>query len=325
MTSIYTEINKDINKKTILDNFLDDKNIDKIIDKNTDKNIDKHVVEIIDENIDNILDNLLNNTLFNLENFIDILNSINNINEFNTIYTKIKKYEKNIIKLNNTLKKINTAKDSLNIVINNYVLKKINKKNICELNYEKKSKNNKHINKKINIIYKNVTNDNKFNNIDFVKFPVINISINDLDIIENTPIYYIQETQQYCIKINNNIIKGNIGNIYFKKDNSSKINKCKYNNCDEYFYEKKCKYFHNNISRNFTNYSWNHINKNKIGKINTHQNINNYDLDNSRFIGSLDTLMDDLPFSSENEKDLRNNQLIHDILLYMILSEYLNI
>lgn len=300
---INKEINKELNKKNILDNFLNDKT---------------------DERVENILDNALNNTLSNLEHFIDILYDIDSITEFNNIYTKIKNYEKNIVKLNNTLKKINTAKDSLNVVLNNYVLKKINKKNICELNSEKKCKNNKQINKKINIIYKNVTNDNKLNNMDFVKFPVINISLNDLDIIENTPIYYIQETQQYCIKINNNILKGNIGNICIKKDNPIKINKCKYNNCDEYYYEKKCKYFHNNISRNFTNYSWNHIIKNKIGKIDTTQNFNNYDVDNTRFIGSLDTLMEDLPFSSENEKDLRNSQLIHDLLLYMILSEYLN-
>jgi hypothetical protein len=164
---------------------------------------------------------------------------------------------------------------------------------------------------------------NEDNNINFVKFPIINISIDNLDIIENTPIYCINETQQYCIKINNNLIMGNIGNIYSKKNDAEKINKCKYTDCNNKFYGKECRYYHNNINRNFTNYSWNHINKNKDGKLDIKNKITKYDEDNSRFIGSLNTLMEDLPYSSTNEKDLRNSQLMHDILLFIVLSEYL--
>jgi hypothetical protein len=261
----------------------------------------------------------LDNTLDDLNSFINNINNIDNINEFNTMYAKIKNYENNIIKINKTIQKIIVVKDSLNIVLNNYILKKINKTQMHKLNDN--SKHNKKNN--ININYRNITNDAKFNNVNFVKFPVINISIENIDIIENTPIYYINETQQYCIKINNNLIMGNIGNIYSQKNDAMQINKCKYIDCNEKFYEKKCKYYHNNINRNFTNYSWNYINKNKNGKIDIKNNINKYDLDNSRFIGSLNTLMEDLPYSSINEKDLRNSQLMHDILLYMILSEYL--
>ena len=259
----------------------------------------------------------LDNTLNDLKNFINNIDNIDNINEFNTTYAKIKNYENNIIKINKTVQKIILVKDSLNIVLNNYILKKINKKQIHNKNDNKNGKKN------ICINYKNVTNDIKFNNVNFVKFPVINISIENLDIIENTPIYYLNETKQYCIKINNNLIMGNIGNIYSKKDDAEKINKCKHTECDEKFYKKECKYYHNNINRNFTNYSWHHNNKDKHGKIDIKNNITKYDLDNTRFIGSLNTLMEDLPFSSINEKELRNNQLIHDILLYMILSEYL--
>lgn len=259
----------------------------------------------------------LDNTLNDLKNFINNIDNINNINEFNTTYAKIKNYENNIIKINKTVQKILLVKDSLNIVLNNYILKKINKKQIHKSTDNKNKKNNIHIS------YKNITNDIKYNNINFVKFPVINVSIENLDIIENTPIYYLNETQQYCIKINNNLIMGNIGNIYSKKDDAEKINKCKYTDCDTKFYNKECKYYHNNINRNFTNYSWNHINKDKNGKIDIKNNITKYDLDNTRFIGSLNTIMEDLPYSSINEKELRNNQLIHDILIYMILSEYL--
>jgi hypothetical protein len=265
----------------------------------------------------------LDNTLNDLKNFINNINEIESINEFNTMYAKIKNYENNIIKINKTIQKIILVKDSLNIVLNNYILKKINKTQIYKLDDNNKSNNKNNSKNHVHINYKNITNDVRYNNVNFVKFPVINISINNLDIIENTPIYCINETQEYCIKINNNLIMGNIGNIFQKKNDANKINKCKYIDCDKKFYKKECKYYHNNINRNFTNYSWNHINKHKNGKIDIKNNINKYDVNNTRFIGSLNTLMEDLPFSSIDEKDLRNSQLMHDILLLMILSEYL--
>ena len=70
-----------------------------------------------------------------------------------------------------------------------------------------------------------------------MKCPVITLSKNNLDLIVNTPIYYIKETQQYCIKINNKLIKGNIGNIISEND----INK---NHGIKY---KKCKKIHQRI------------------------------------------------------------------------------
>lgn len=230
-------------------------------------------------------------------------------------------------------------KDNLNIVINNYLLNKINKKNIIinkdeifnytNINTNIKSNNQSNLNSKPSYVvnYKNITNNDKYNNYSFTKFAVINISEKDIDLIENSPIYYINETQQYCIKINNNLIMGNIANIYNKKDNKTKVNKCRNCNCTGLFYNKLCNYYHDDTDRNFTNYSWNHVSKNKLGQYDLKGNILNikkHDIDNTRFIGSLDTLMEDLPFSSINEKKLRSSQLIHDILLYMILSEYLS-
>ena len=63
----------------------------------------------------------LDNTLNDLKNFINNIDNIDNINEFNTTYTKIKNYENNIIKINKTVQKIILVKDSLNIVLNNYL------------------------------------------------------------------------------------------------------------------------------------------------------------------------------------------------------------
>ena len=280
----------------------------------------------------------LDNELTDLEK---IMNKIDNFDdsEFNNIYAKLKNYENNINKINSTLKKILLIKDNLNIVINNYLLNKINKKNIIinkdeifnytNINTNIKSNNQSNLNSKPSYVvnYKNITNNDKYNNYSFTKFAVINISEKDIDLIENSPIYYINETQQYCIKINNNLIMGNIANIYNKKDNKTKVNKCRNCNCTRLFYNKLCNYYHDDTDRNFTNYSWNHVSKNKLGQYDLKGNILNikkHDIDNTRFIGSLDTLMEDLPFSSINEKKLRSSQLIHDILLYMILSEYLS-
>lgn len=280
----------------------------------------------------------LDNELTDLEDIMYKLDDIDD-NEFNNIYVKLKNYENNIKKINSTIKKISLIKDNLNVVINNYILKKVTKKNIYQFdsgtsykgddNKHKKLENvNKHIKNDVKIKYKNVTNDEKYNNYSFTKFAVIDISEKDLDLVENAPIYYINETQQYCIKINNNIIMGNIANIFNKNSNQdiTKVTKCKNTNCNGIFYNKLCKFYHEGENRNFTNYSWNHISKNKLGKCNLKNNILNfkkYDLDNTRFIGSLDTLVEDLPFSSNSEKELRCGQLMHDILLYMILSEYL--
>lgn len=282
----------------------------------------------------------LDNELTDLEDIMYKLDDIDDI-EFNNIYVKLKNYENNINKINSTIKKISLLKDNLNIVINNYILKKVTKKNIYQFNPDvlsKKSDNknkqlentNKHIKNDIKIKYKNVTNDERYNNYSFTKFAVIDISEKDLDLIENAPIYYINETQQYCIKINNNIITGNISNIFNKNEHQkkeiTKVTKCKSTNCTGLFYNKLCKFYHEGENRNFTNYSWNHVSKNKLGKCELKNNMLNfkkYDLDNTRFVGSLDTLVEDLPFSSINEKKLRSGQLMHDILLYMILSEYL--
>jgi hypothetical protein len=131
------------------------------------------------------------------------------------------------------------------------------------------------------------------------------------------------------MKINNKVIKGNIGNIFSETEkNQTNTKKCNKIYCNNHHYNKKeCKFYHANLDiRNFPNYSWKQIKKNKLGKINLkNNNINyeTYDLENTRFIGSLDSLSEDLSFSNKFEKELRNKQLMHDILLYQLLEQYL--
>ena len=57
------------------------------------------------------------------------------------------------------------------------------------------------------------------------------ISINDIDILPDNPIYMIEELNQYAIKINGILYRGNIGNIYNKlsiiDSKNHKSNDCK--------------------------------------------------------------------------------------------------
>ena len=272
----------------------------------------------------------MNNLNIYIDNFYKEIKYINdninnkesNLYNIEEIYKKIKKYEISLNYIKNVIKSIDTLIQNIKLVYNYKLLKiktniKINKK---ELN-----------NDKYNIEYKNITNKKELDNKNYMKCPVINISKENMHLIVNTPIYYIHNTNEYCIKINNKLIKGNIGNIISETDTnkklSTKIKKCKKINCDKMFYKKECTYYHNGDIRNFPNYSWKYNHKYKLGKL-IHKNnsiINKTnDIENTRIIGSLDTLVTDLQLTNKYEKKLRKKQLMHDILLYQILDQYLD-
>lgn len=250
----------------------------------------------------------------------DINNSNLNINELDLVLLKIDTYDKQIKQILNIVNLINNLKNDIKIIYNHKLL---NIKN------ELQNNNEKQIDSKLKIELKNITNVSKFNNKLYAKCPVISISESQIPLIINCPIYYINETKEYCIKINNKLIKGNISNIFSNENkNKSKIKKCTKIYCNNTHYDKKeCNFYHENIDkRNFPNYSWSHIQKNKLGKIKTKKNTityNKYDYENTRFLGSLDTLHEDLIFTNYNEKELRNKQLMHDLLLYQLLDQYL--
>lgn len=270
-----------------------------------------------------------------LENYINKIyndlviknNDINNdevsISKLEEIFLSIEEYENKLNKIKNIINKIENLQSQFKLLYMNKI--KMVKKNITE-------DINENINK--NDLYKienvNLTNNIKYQNKKYYTSPVVIISENSINNIINTPIYMLKETNEYCIKINNKLIKGNIGNIV-DKYNQKKIKKCNRLYCNNKFFNKKeCKFYHeNNISneiRNFPEYSWKPILKNKHGSIKYKNNkidINNYDIENTRFIGSLDTLNQDLALTSIYEKKLRNKQLMHDILLYQILDNYL--
>jgi hypothetical protein len=272
----------------------------------------------------------MNNLTIYIDNFFkeikiindNIINKESNLYNIEEIYKKIKNYEDNLKYLKNMIKSIESLIQNIKSIYNYKLLK------IKTVLYEKQKES---INEKYNIEYKNITNNKEYENKSYMKCPIISISQNNLDLIINTPIYHIKETNEYCIKINNKIIKGNIGNIIseseINKKKGTKIKHCSKINCDKVFYNKECLFYHKGDIRNFPIYSWKYINKNKLGKIKVNNKKfknDNYDLENSRFIGSLNTLNIDLQFTTKKEKKLRKKQLMHDILLYQILDQYLN-
>lgn len=263
------------------------------------------------------LEEMLNNIYHNFINLNNKLNhnssSIENLEE---VLDSIDKYDNQLKNIHKIISSIDNIQNQVKILYTNKI---------------KQIKNNiihntplKELDYKIDIV--NITNNEKYKNKKHCQLPVIIISKNSINDILNTPIYLIKETNEYCIKINNKIIKGNIGNIVTNKI-ENKIRKCNRLYCNNKFYNKECKFYHEeNDIRNFPLYSWHFIYKKKIGNVkhkNNSLNLQNYDIENTRFIGSLDSLNEDLIYSSEYEKKLRNNQLMHDILLYQILDQYL--
>ncbi len=130
-------------------------------------------------------------------------------------------------------------------------------------------------------------------------------SIGDIPI---NKLYYIKPLKQYAINIAGVLVRGNIGTIKNKNDKNIKCLMGK--NCNRI---KKCTFYHppedyiaNNIKdfvdeRNFTPSSW------LYGT-------------NKRQVGDKNNLLDDLYKSNiDREVELREGQLVHDILIYLIL------
>lgn len=265
----------------------------------------------------NILEDTLNEIYNNFQHLNKQINNKNvSLENLENVISSLDKYDNQLKNIYKMINSINNIKDHLKLLYSNKIT------NIKNLSIKNITDDQSKYDYTIDLI--NITNNDKFKNKKFCKCPVITISEDAISTMINSPIYLIKETNEYCIKINNKLIKGNIGNIL----NDKKIKKCNRMYCNQKFYSKKeCKYYHEGKDvRNFPNYSWNTIIKNKIGKSRQHNNNlipESYDLENTRFIGSLNTLLEDLALTNKYEKKLRNNQLMHDLLLYQILDQYL--
>lgn len=164
--------------------------------------------------------------------------------------------------------------------------------------------------------------------------------VNQVDEIPNMPLYWIKSLNQFAIRINGTVFRGNVGNIYVKNSTRGNIpvnvSKCKYvEKCPQLLSGKRCKFYHDIESVNAL-----HI-KQKITDAtlelykNTYQNFNNmswlyvddaFRSTNShmRFVGNRNTLRNDIEMSKFRGVDWVDgykSQMFHDFLVMMAINQ----
>jgi len=291
-------------------------------------------LRILDELTDN-----LNNIIKKFNNFVVNIDTYEDIDKLNDVKLDIVNFGLICNKLDEISSKCNFIQNNIINIVNLKIIDICeNKYNLCKvLNINNDIPYDLLINNNINTEIYNIKLESKTENKQIIdNLPNLQIeekNIMDIPVImvdnesqiNNNPLYYIKSSKEFAIKINNNLIKGNVGNIYDKKEyNKINIMKCNTLNCNIL----NCKFYHDNTNnnfdnnnsyiRNFMNYSWNYVKTNKLNQINYYNNKKN-----NRMLGSRDNIMNDLLYTNENEKDLRHSQLMHDILIYQILNNYL--
>jgi len=163
-----------------------------------------------------------------------------------------------------------------------------------------------------------------------VKIPVV--VVDNVDDLPNCNIYYIKKIAQFAIKINGQILRGNIGHIVTNKKSkcirpTRNITKCDYGSQCHNVNIHKCNFYHDvydytkyttailderikqNIHiRNFTTQNWLYTNESSAIK-NNHM----------KHIGSQDRLFAEIPIVSGLEIDRLKDLLIHDILVSLAI------
>lgn len=139
--------------------------------------------------------------------------------------------------------------------------------------------------------------------VDGVTIPVERIK--KLEYIPDQPVYYVEELDQFAIRIAGTLFRGNIGQIFNGRDNTKPKIKpldSRAHNLSKFYMDPK-KYNRPNI-RNFSDSSWVYC-KAPINRKNS----------GMRHIGSRERLRDDLETITEPEIDRLKDQLIHDLLV----------
>jgi hypothetical protein len=175
----------------------------------------------------------------------------------------------------------------------------------------------------------------------------VNVKIvKNIEEIPNTPLYWVDDINQYAIHVNGVLLRGNIGNIYNK--NHIKENKivhqiaiCKHKNtCRNILNSEICKFYHDpmeliqlvkckkmdidtfnkykNLHRNFLNTSW-------IYTEMPRNNGNNL----MRHFGSRNTLKHEFDLMKINNESVNDSYIddfrqhcMHDLLVIMGLNQY---
>ena len=269
-----------------------------------------------------------------------------NVSKLNNIINQneIKKY---LIELNNILNQVQivSAKtlNIYNICKNTYMIPTL----IHSLKLNNDTNNSDQIFKQFpndnsaNTIYKQLTHD----------IPIYVKIVDNIKDIPFTPLYWVNQTNQFAININGVILRGSVGNIYDKTyiQSNKIINQvviCKKNNlCQNVLNNEICKFYHDpedllklvnlnkmsielfnkykTLNRNYLNTDWIYTNRyNNSMRHFGSRNTLNYECDMIKFNNITNNqkksndILNDIP-SIKNFKQ----QCMHDILVIMGLNQ----
>jgi len=286
--------------------------------------------------LNQILDiaNEIHGKVLNEKNYITVSDYINSIHHLRAYIEQIKSITRRIEAIHRTcLNKIQEYVDQNTLIQETYE-KEVNfKGNIKE--WGEKMLKNVSRGKKIMGNYSTIGTVSGCTEINLIPDIYITAKIvKNLNEIPNINLYWVNG--QFAIRINNILIKGNMGNIY-TKDKMNKITKVKNikkcilgPECKKIIENKECSFYHDNMVntdhnksflidknniRNFTNSSWMYSSEsfNKNNKYMRHiGNRNTLDHDIDRLLRCDKKIID-------NEIDTRVNQIMHDILILMAL------
>ena len=186
--------------------------------------------------------NIMDLTLKQIITRVDLI--LCNVDKLNNIINQpeIKKY---IIELNTILNQVQIVSDKTlniyNICKNIYIMPTLQRLK-SNIDYESTDQifNKLPIDIYNNTTYKQLTND----------IPICVKTVNNIEEIPFTPLYWVAQTNQFAININGVILRGTVGNIYDKSHIQSRkiINQvviCNKNNlCPTVLNNEICKFYH---------------------------------------------------------------------------------
>jgi hypothetical protein len=252
----------------------------------------------------------------------------------NTQETEINSYLIKLSKLHTCINDVNIKLCNIYNICNNT---NISKKLIREKTKQSLGRSG------INIYNKSILKKSKKHIVDGI---CINVKyINSIEEIPNCPIYWVKNINQFAIRINDAILRGNMGNIYntthIKKNvSTNRTIICENKNiCKNLVDGYECKFYHdpidllklfnsNKISlelfekyknkhRNFSNTSWIYTEHNN----NKNKNI--------RQFGSKNTLKNDIELmtidnsiTNMDKVDNFTHQFMHDLLVILSLNQF---
>jgi hypothetical protein len=152
--------------------------------------------------------------------------------------------------------------------------------------------------------------------------PVRACPVDNVEGVPNMPLYWVKSLNQFAIRINGVLFRGNIGNVYGKGECASGIIRCKYANaCAQLLAGKRCKFYHD----------INELTKSKkipAATVEIYKNLyRNFANPMHTFAGSRNTLKTDLDLCKLNGADgckwiePYKSQMFHEFLVVMAIHQ----